>query len=156
MSDTTNTATVTAPEAVAEVHQDEISYHAVEKNGKITAIWEMKGRKHVRTIDPRSEEGRHRGRRALVDVGGPHVERYRADLEREARDHEHYAEDDADVQLTAQRRRDLVQGFLYAPPMPRVAFERFLTEHGGVAPDVGRVADIDLTDIDLTDTGIRR
>ncbi|MBL8168697.1 MAG: hypothetical protein JNJ50_11115 [Acidobacteria bacterium] len=59
MSDTTNTATVTAPEAVAEVHQDEISYHAVEKNGKITAIWEMKGRKHVRTIDPRSEEGRH-------------------------------------------------------------------------------------------------
>lgn len=59
MSDTTNTAIVTAPEAVAEVHQDEISYHAVEKNGKITAIWEMKGRKHVRTIDPRSEEGRH-------------------------------------------------------------------------------------------------
>jgi diguanylate cyclase (GGDEF)-like protein len=31
---------------------------------------------------------------------------------------------------------DLVQGFLYAPPMPRVAFERFLTAHGGVAPDL--------------------
>lgn len=43
----------------AEVHQDEVSYHAVEKNGKITAIWEMKGRKHIRTIDPRSAEGRH-------------------------------------------------------------------------------------------------
>ncbi len=43
----------------AEVHQDEISYHAVEKSGKITAIWEMRGRKHVRTIDPRSAEGRH-------------------------------------------------------------------------------------------------
>jgi len=35
-----------------------ISYNAVEKNGVITAIWEMKGRKHVRTIDPRSEEGK--------------------------------------------------------------------------------------------------
>ena len=43
----------------SEVHHDEISYHAVEKNGKITAIWEMKGRKHLRTIDPRSVEGRH-------------------------------------------------------------------------------------------------
>ena len=42
-----------------DVHQEEISYHAVEKNGKITAIWEMRGRKHIRTIDPRSEEGRH-------------------------------------------------------------------------------------------------
>jgi hypothetical protein len=42
-----------------ELHQEEISYHAVEKNGKITAIWEMRGRKHIRTIDPRSEEGRH-------------------------------------------------------------------------------------------------
>ena len=53
MSDTTNETT-----PVAEVH-DEISYHAVEKNGQITAIWEMRGRKHVRTIDPRSAEGRH-------------------------------------------------------------------------------------------------
>ncbi len=44
---------------VAEAHHDEISYHAVEKSGKITAIWEMRGRKHVRTIDPRSAEGRH-------------------------------------------------------------------------------------------------
>jgi len=42
-----------------EQPQEEISYHAVEKNGKITAIWEMRGRKHIRTIDPRSEEGRH-------------------------------------------------------------------------------------------------
>jgi len=44
---------------IQELHQEEISYHAVEKNGKITAIWEMRGRKHIRTIDPRSEEGRH-------------------------------------------------------------------------------------------------
>ena len=49
--------TETAP--TGEVHHDEVSYHAVEKNGKITAIWEMRGRKHVRTIDPRSAEGRH-------------------------------------------------------------------------------------------------
>jgi len=36
----------------------EVTYHAVEKDGVVTAIWEMKGRKHLRTIDPRSEEGR--------------------------------------------------------------------------------------------------
>lgn len=37
---------------------NEITYHAVEKDGVVTAIWEMQGRKHLRTIDPRSEEGR--------------------------------------------------------------------------------------------------
>lgn len=47
-----------APGEAAE-EKDEISYHAVEKNGTITAIWEMRGRRHVRTIDPRSVEGRH-------------------------------------------------------------------------------------------------
>ena len=45
--------------AATETAQEEISYHAVEKNGVITAIWEMRGRKHIRTIDPRGEEGRH-------------------------------------------------------------------------------------------------
>jgi hypothetical protein len=39
--------------------EPEITYHAVEKDGVVTAIWEMQGRKHLRTIDPRSEEGRH-------------------------------------------------------------------------------------------------
>ena len=53
MSDTTKETTPAAEP------QEEISYHAVEKNGQITAIWEMRGRKHVRTIDPRSAEGRH-------------------------------------------------------------------------------------------------
>ncbi len=43
----------------AQVEQPEISYHAVEKDGEVTAIWEMQGRKHLRTIDPRSNEGRH-------------------------------------------------------------------------------------------------
>ncbi|CAN5130179.1 hypothetical protein BH20ACI1_BH20ACI1_22980 [soil metagenome] len=37
---------------------EDISYHAVEKEGKVTAIWEMQGRKHIRTIDPRSIEGK--------------------------------------------------------------------------------------------------
>ena len=36
---------------------DDISYHAVEKDGVVTAIWEMQGRKHLRTIDPRSRQG---------------------------------------------------------------------------------------------------
>ena len=41
----------------AEVPAEDISYHAVEKDGVVTAIWEMNGRKHVRTIDPRSRQG---------------------------------------------------------------------------------------------------
>ena len=31
---------------------------AVEKEGVVTAIWEMQGQKHIRTIDPRSSEGK--------------------------------------------------------------------------------------------------
>jgi hypothetical protein len=46
-------ANETAPEASTE----EITYHAVEKDGVVTAIWEMQGRKHLRTIDPRSRQG---------------------------------------------------------------------------------------------------
>lgn len=53
------TAEVTeAVEEVVEEVVEDISYHAVEKEGSITAIWEMQGRKHVRTIDPRSGEGK--------------------------------------------------------------------------------------------------
>lgn len=37
---------------------DEIHYQAVEKEGVVTAIWEMRGQKHLRTIDPRSAEGK--------------------------------------------------------------------------------------------------
>jgi len=51
-------------EAEAEVEAEveaappeEITYHAVEKDGQVTAIWEMQGRKHLRTIDPRSRQG---------------------------------------------------------------------------------------------------
>ena len=53
------TETVEQVEEVAPVEEtEEISYHAVEKDGHVTAIWEMKGRKHLRTIDPRSHEGK--------------------------------------------------------------------------------------------------
>ena len=48
----------TEPVAAAPVvPPEEITYHAVEKDGQVTAIWEMQGRKHVRTIDPRSRQG---------------------------------------------------------------------------------------------------
>lgn len=40
------------------MEENDTTYHAVEKDGVVTAIWEMQGRKHLRTIDPRSEEGR--------------------------------------------------------------------------------------------------
>lgn len=51
------------PPATAETTEtveivEDISYHAVEKEGSVTAIWEMQGRKHHRTIDPRSAEGK--------------------------------------------------------------------------------------------------
>jgi hypothetical protein len=57
---TTETATEqTEAPAAPEAEEEEISYHAVEKEGHVTAIWEMQGRKHHRTIDPRSTEGKH-------------------------------------------------------------------------------------------------
>ncbi len=44
-------------EPAAQAPTEEITYHAVEKDGQVTAIWEMQGRKHLRTIDPRSRQG---------------------------------------------------------------------------------------------------
>ena len=43
---------------MSEPENEEITYHAVEKDGHVTAIWEMRGRRHLRTIDPRSHEGK--------------------------------------------------------------------------------------------------
>ena len=43
-------------ETVAE--PEDVSYQAVEKEGTVTAIWEMQGQKHLRTIHPRSNEGK--------------------------------------------------------------------------------------------------
>ena len=57
------TAPEGAPESTTEdsksaaAPSEDISYHAVEKEGVVTAIWEMQGRKHIRTIDPRSRQG---------------------------------------------------------------------------------------------------
>jgi len=45
-----------APATPAE--PEDVSYQAVEKEGTVTAIWEMQGQKHLRTIDPRSIEGK--------------------------------------------------------------------------------------------------
>ena len=59
----TTTASASATEESGEQTQtapastEEITYHAVEKDGQVTAIWEMQGRKHLRTIDPRSRQG---------------------------------------------------------------------------------------------------
>lgn len=53
-ADATNQETAPAAEQPVE----DISYHTVEKEGNVTAIWEMQGLKHVRTIDPRSNEGK--------------------------------------------------------------------------------------------------
>jgi hypothetical protein len=44
--------------AAPEPTEEDISYQAVEKDGDVTAIWEMQGQKHLRTIDPRSGEGK--------------------------------------------------------------------------------------------------
>lgn len=48
---------VEASKEEVPVLPEEISYHAVEKDGEITAIWEMQGQKHLRTISPKSSEG---------------------------------------------------------------------------------------------------
>ncbi len=52
---------VKAPEAPAAEETpttEDVSFHTVEKEGVVTAIWEMQGQKHLRTIDPRSVEGK--------------------------------------------------------------------------------------------------
>ena len=56
-TENTTEDTAETTETAAENTED-LSYHAVEKDGSVTAIWEMQGQKHVRTIDPRSNEGK--------------------------------------------------------------------------------------------------
>ena len=53
-----DTAQTTEASAEQTERIEDISYHAVEKEGSVTAIWEMQGEKHIRTIDPRSQEGK--------------------------------------------------------------------------------------------------
>lgn len=60
MADNENETAATdaaAEETTAEQPAEEITYHAVEKDGNVTAIWEMQGPIHLRTIDPRSRQG---------------------------------------------------------------------------------------------------
>ena len=66
-TNSTNAETTTSENAQAEAadtgavptaNTEDISYHAVEKEGSVTALWEMQGQKHLRTIDPRSSEGK--------------------------------------------------------------------------------------------------
>ena len=52
--------------------------------------------RHGRHLGRGREEGRHRRRRALVDVGRPHVERHGGDLEGDAGQHEDEAENQAE------------------------------------------------------------
>lgn len=51
---------VKAAEAAEETtaSTEDVHYQAVEKDGDVTAIWEMQGQRHLRTIDPRSNEGK--------------------------------------------------------------------------------------------------
>ena len=54
--------------------EEDITYQAVEKDGVVTAIWEMKGRKHLRTIDPRSRQGREILNLYTTEEEVPHTE----------------------------------------------------------------------------------
>lgn len=49
---------VAEPVVETPAEPEDVSYQAVEKEGTVTAIWEMQGQKHLRTIDPRSHEGK--------------------------------------------------------------------------------------------------
>ena len=52
------TETESSQTAETAENTEDVSYHTVEKEGTVTAIWEMQGRRHLRTIDPRSGEGK--------------------------------------------------------------------------------------------------
>jgi hypothetical protein len=58
MAETESASSTAAADSAQSEPAEEITYHAVEKDGVVTAIWEMQGRKHLRTIDPRSRQGR--------------------------------------------------------------------------------------------------
>ena len=47
-----------AVQAAEQSQHEDVHYQAVENEGVVTAICEMQGQKHIRTIDPRSNEGK--------------------------------------------------------------------------------------------------
>ncbi len=51
-------ASASAEQTEQAAQPEDVHYQAVEKEGSVTAIWEMQGQKHLRTIDPRSSEGK--------------------------------------------------------------------------------------------------
>ena len=57
-AEATNAAEEQGAQTTENTNTEDVSYHAVEKDGNVTAIWEMQGQKHLRTIDPRSNEGK--------------------------------------------------------------------------------------------------
>lgn len=62
-AETHATEAVPEPQAIeqaaeAPAEPEDVHYQAVEKEGTVTALWEMQGQKHLRTIDPRSVEGK--------------------------------------------------------------------------------------------------
>ena len=58
MSEEAAKAAEETPAEAASAESEDVHYQAVEKEGVVTAIWEMQGQKHIRTIDPRSNEGK--------------------------------------------------------------------------------------------------
>jgi hypothetical protein len=54
----TEQAAAAAEQPKESSNPEDVSYATVEKDGNVTAIWEMQGHKHLRTIDPRSAEGK--------------------------------------------------------------------------------------------------
>ncbi len=58
MSEEAVKAAESADNTPVAVETEDVHYQAVEKEGVVTAIWEMQGQKHIRTIDPRSNEGK--------------------------------------------------------------------------------------------------
>lgn len=67
--DTAATAAEPSESTEQQAPTEDITYHAVEKDGQVTAIWEMRGRKHLRTIDPRSRQGQEILRLYTADQG---------------------------------------------------------------------------------------
>ncbi len=74
------------------------------------------------------EEGGHRRRRALIDVGRPHVERHRRDLEGEAGQHEDEADDEAGGAALGQRRGDRLEARVTGEAVDQ---RRAVEEHAG-------------------------
>ena len=65
--------------------------------------------RHRRELRRRGEERRHRRRRALIDVRRPHWNGTADDLEGEAGEQEHEAEDEPGIGASVERGRDAVE-----------------------------------------------